>query len=332
MIVAGDIGGTKTVLGLFDKQNDLVHLVRQGTYSSPSHRSLEEILAEFLKQLPGPLRGGCFGVAGPILDGHCRTTNLPWELDERMLAAAIGAPRVKLLNDLEATAYGMLVLKPEELSVLNPGAQPARQGHVAVIAAGTGLGEGMLYWDGARHHPMASEGGHADFAPQNEEEVELLRYLWNKQGGHVSYERVLSGPGLYNVYSFLRERNHYQEPDWLAKMLKTADPSAVVSQLGLEGKDPLCESALEMFAVMYGSETGNLALKCLAVGGVYVAGGIAPKILPALQKNGNFLHGYLNKGRFRDLLEDIPVRVALNPLAPLLGAAHYAATLEGSAG
>src|SRR5438132_306887 len=212
MILAGDIGGTKTVVALFDEAGrDELRLVRDATFPSKEHKSLEEILATFLSQeRPKPtLRGACFGVAGAVIEGKCRTTNLPWQLDERDLARAVGAPRAKLLNDLEAAAYGMLYLRPDELCVLNAGL-PKRQGNVAVIAAGTGLGEAMLYWDGQRHHPMASEGGHADFAPQNDQEVELLRYLWENLGGHASYERVLSGPGFHNIYRFLRDRGYYQ--------------------------------------------------------------------------------------------------------------------------
>jgi glucokinase len=265
-------------------------------------------------------------VAGAVIEGKARTTNLPWQLDEKDLARAIGAPVAKLLNDLEAAAYGMLYLRSDELCILNPGSQPKRKGNVAVIAAGTGLGEAMLYWDGRRHNPLASEGGHADFAPQTDQEIELLRYLRDKYNGHVSFERVLSGPGYMNIYSFLRDRGYYPEPAWLAEKLKTGIPSATITQLGMAGEDPLCVATNDLFTSLYGAEAGNLALKCVAVGGVFVGGGIAPKMLGALQK-GNFLRGFTSKGRFSELMKNVEVSVALNPRAPLIGAAHFALRL-----
>jgi glucokinase len=327
MILAGDVGGTKTVVALFEERDDGLQLVRDGTFPSREHRSLEEILAKFLQGSSGvSLRAACFGVAGAVIEGKCRTTNLPWELDERELARAVGAPRGKLLNDLEAAAYGMLYLGEDELCVLQKGVRPKRHGNVAVVAAGTGLGEAMLYWDGERHHPMASEGGHADFAPRTDLEIELLRYLRGKCGGHVSWERVLSGPGGFNIYEFLRASGYAQEPAWLTEKLKTGDKSAILAQVGMANQDPQCVKALELFCSLYGAEAGNMALKCVAVGGVYIGGGIAPKLLPALQ-SGNFLRAFVDKGRFREFLEGIDVQVALNPRAPLLGAAHYALRL-----
>ncbi len=329
MILAGDIGGTKTVLGLFEESGGALTLVRDGTFPSRDYGSLEEILSQLLKdERELALRAGCFGVAGAVIDGKARTTNLPWQLDEEALAVAIRAPRVKLLNDLEAAAYGTLHLKPEEISPLQQGVRSKHRGNVAVIAAGTGLGEAMLFWDGARHHPIASEGGHADFAPRTDQEIELLRYLRAKFDGHVSYERVLSGPGFYNVYSFLRDRGHAPEPAWLKERLMGGDPSAAITQLALAGEDPLCMATLDLFAAIYGAEAGNLALKCVAVGGVYVGGGIAPKILQKLQ-DGTFLRAFTEKGRFSELMRSIEVNVALNPRAPLIGAAYYALRLCG---
>ncbi|HZY88350.1 MAG TPA: glucokinase [Gemmataceae bacterium] len=324
MILAGDVGGTKTVLALFDDAGGELRPVRDATFPSRDHASLEEIVAAFLAADEAvPPRAACFGVAGAVIDGKSQATNLPWHLDEGRLARAGGAPRAKLLNDLEATAYGMLHLRPDELAPLNPKAAAPRKGNVAVIAAGTGLGEAMLYWDGRRYHPIASEGGHGDFGPRTDQEIELLRYL-RQRHGHVSYERVLSGPGLHNVYNFLRDSGAHPEPAALAERLAAAaDPSAVISELALAGQEPLCAAALELFCTLYGAEAGNLALKCVAVG-VFVGGGIAPKILPALRK-GAFLRGFTDKGRFATLLEPVPVSVALNPRAALLGAAHYAA-------
>jgi len=324
MILAGDIGGTKTILALFEESDGALTLVRDRTFSSRDYGSLEEIVSQFLKDERGlVLRAGCFGVAGAVIDERSRTTNLPWELDEEKLADAILAPRVKLLNDLEATAYGVLHLKGDQLGLVNAGAKPKRKGNVAVIAAGTGLGEAMLYWDGSRYHPIASEGGHADFAPRTDQEIDLLRYLRARFGGHVSYERVLSGPGVYTIYSFLRDSGYAPEPDWLKERLTRGDPSATISQLGLAGENALCSATLDLFAAVYGAEAGNLALKCLAVGGVYVGGGIAPKILDKL-KDGTFVRGFTDKGRFSGLMESMEIRVVLNPRTALIGAAHFA--------
>jgi glucokinase len=327
MILAGDIGGTKTVIAHYSEESaSSLRQMRVATFKSRDHQSLEHILAAYLKESPRlSVRAGCFGVAGPVFDGKCHTTNLPWELDEPVLAQAIGAERVKLLNDLEAAGYGMLHLSAAEMCVLNLGRSPGRKGHAAVIAAGTGLGESILCWDGQRYHPMASEGGHVDFAPRTDQEVELLRYLRAKVGGRVSIERVLSGPGFYDLYCFLRDSGHAAEPPSLAQRLRGVDPDPIITQLGLAGEDPLCVATLELFSTLYGVEAGNLALKCLPTR-VFVGGGIAPKILPVLQK-GSFMRGFTDKGRFADFMKGIEVSVALNPAAPLVGAAHYALTM-----
>ncbi|MFQ5757383.1 MAG: glucokinase [Acidiferrobacterales bacterium] len=327
MILAGDIGGTKTVVGLFEKTvKGLCHL-HEATFVSKNYQSLEEILAEFLAgEAALRLTAACFGVAGPVIDGRSKTTNLPWELDEKTLSKTSGAPRFKLLNDLEAAAYGMLHLKADEFCVLNRGVEPHRHGNIAVIAAGTGLGEALLIWDGADHHPVASEGGHSDFAPRDAREIGLFSYLRDKHDSHVSYERVLSGPGIHNIYNYLRQSSGKPEPQWLQEKLRSGDPSAVISECGLDGGDAICVQTLELFASIYGAEAGNLALKCLAVGGVLVGGGIAPKLLPALEK-GDFMKGFAAKGRYAGLMASMPVRVALNPRAPIIGAAHYALRL-----
>jgi glucokinase len=329
MILAGDIGATKTLLALFDDAGGTLELQRDATFPSPESASLEAILARFLGGTPTPVRVACFGVPGVVTDGHCETTNLPWTLDERNLAQHIGATRVKLLNDLEAAAYGMLHLQPQELAPLNKGAHSGHRGNIAVIAAGTGLGEAMLIWDGSEHLPVATEGGHADFAPRTDRELDLQRYLRSKFDGHVSYERVLTGPGLHNVYNFLRDSNFAPEPAWLAEELIAGDPSAIIAENGLAGGDPLCVEALDLFVEAYGAEAGNMALRCLAVGGVFLGGGIAPKLLPALC-SGRFMQAFTAKGRFAELLHRIPVNVALNPRAPLLGAARYALRLVPS--
>ncbi len=326
LILAGDIGGTKTVIALYASDTSgtsapLQQLSLQ-TYPSNDYLSLESILQAFLAQHGAAgLRAACFGVAGAVVNGQCRTTNLPWAFSEQSLAEAIGIGKVKLLNDLEAAAYGMLFIGTDECITLNAGI-PGNTGNIAVIAAGTGLGEAMLYWDGERHHPIASEGGHSDFSPRSDREIELLKYLRQRFGGHVSCERVLSGPGLYNIYQFLRDSGYGSEPAWLSQELRAGDPSASISEHALSGRDPLCAAALDMFCSIYGAEAGNLALQCLSLGGVYIGGGIAPKIIPALS-SGAFLDAFLDKGRFAPLLKDMRVSIASNAQAPLLGAAHY---------
>jgi glucokinase len=326
MIIAGDIGGTKTVVALFEKSVEGLRLVRDARFASQDHRSLEEILEKFLHGTDPHLEVGCFGVAGPVIDGKAKTTNLPWELDERTLASACGVRRVKLLNDLEAAAYGMLHLNADEFCVLNDAQTKAQRGNIAIIAAGTGLGEALLFWDGEQYSPSASEGGHSDFAPRNAVEVGLLQYLQEKYEDHVSYERVLSGSGLFDLYRFLRESSGQPEPEWLKHKFKSGDPSAAVTEVGLAGRDPVCVRAIETFVSIYGAEAGNLALKYLALGGVIIGGGIAPKMLPVLQQ-GHFVNGFIAKGRYDSLLKTISVKVALNTRAPLLGAAHYALRL-----
>ncbi len=321
MILAGDVGGTKTALALFTGDaGDLVP-VRAAVLPSGDFPGLEAAVAHFLAEGPPvAVAAAAFGVPGPVIDGRCVTTNLPWEIDARRLTAAIPAPRVTLVNDLEATAHGLLALPPAALATLQPG-RP-RSGALALIAAGTGLGEAALAWDGGRHVVVASEGGHADFAPRGEVEDDLLRAL-RKEHGHVSYERVLSGPGLVAIYRFLRAADGGPEPAWLHDALARGDDAAVVADAALAGRDPVCARALDTFVAIYGAEAGNLALKVLAVGGVFLAGGIAPRILPAL-RGPAFLAAFRDKGRLTDLMASIPVHVVLEPRTALLGAARLA--------
>ncbi|OLB95480.1 MAG: glucokinase [Candidatus Rokubacteria bacterium 13_1_40CM_68_15] len=324
MILAGDVGGTKTVLALFDERAVPLAPVREATLASRQYARFEDALRSFLgDRRPGAIAAACFGVAGPVVDGRVVTTNLPWQLDEATLLLTIPTPRIKLLNDLEATAHGVLGLAPESLHTLQPGR--ARPGNIAVIAAGTGLGEALLVWDGSRYLIGPSEGGHADFGPRSEIEIDLLRFL-RKDFDHVSYERVVSGPGLLNIYRFVRATSGLAEPGWLAERIAAGDPSAAVAAAGLAGEDVDSARALEIFVSVYGAEAGNLALKGLTVGGVFVAGGIAPKILPRLS-DGPFLRSFRGKGRLADLLADIPIRVVLEPRAALLGAARVALDL-----
>jgi glucokinase len=327
-VLAGDIGGTKTLLALCERTADGLRTLRERSFPSQEHGSFDEIVENFLADGPrGEIGAGCFAVAGPVIDGRVKTTNLPWVMEEGPLARVIGAPKVKLLNDLAGTAFGMLFLADEDRHVLNQGTRKLLDGNVVVIAAGTGLGEAMLYFDGERHHPIASEGGHGDFAPQTDQEVELLKYLRERFGGHVSYERILAGPGLYNLYCFLRDTGFAEEPAELRQALEAAaDPSPVISKRGVERSDALCTEALDLFCRIYGAEAGNFAMRFLAVGGVFVGGGIAPKILPALRR-GQFMEAYTQKGRFTPLMQSIPVHVCLDPKAALHGAARYGARL-----
>lgn len=328
MILAGDVGGTKTNLALFANQDRRVTPINLRTFPSQQYPRLEAILEEFLSGHAGDLTGACFGIAGPVVDGRCQATNLPWVVDARTLQRTLKLADVSLINDLEATAYGIPALPEEAFAVLNPG-EPHLHAPIAVVAAGTGLGEVALIWDGARYRTIASEGGHTDFAPRNLLEIELCRFLLDTFN-HTSYERVLSGPGLLNIYRFLKDVGQGEEPAWLAEQLAAGDPSAVISEHALSRRSVLCEKALELFVSIYGAEAGNLALKLLSRGGVYLGGGIAPKILQKLQE-GIFMKAFTGKGRLSSLLSRIPVRVILEERAALYGAASYGWSLAAIA-
>ncbi|MDD2893552.1 MAG: glucokinase [Halothiobacillaceae bacterium] len=328
MFLAGDIGGTKTVLALYSLHEGALVREKEASFPSREHARFEDIVDLFLGAHRPALHGASFGVAGPIVDRRCVTTNLPWVLDERELEVRLDCP-VRLLNDLEAAALGMLHLSAEQRVSLSH-ARRGKEGMMAVIAAGTGLGEALLFWDGARYHAQPTEGGHCSFAPTSADEDALLDYMRNQLGGHVSVERVLSGPGLFNIWRFLRDTERgAMDAATMQAIEIAADPSAEIARHAIAGSDPVCVHAMDMFAHIYGAEAANLALKSLAIGGVLVGGGIAPKILPFLQR-GAFMDGFLNKGRFRGLLETIPVEVVLEPRAPLLGAAHTARSLARS--
>ena len=296
------------------------------TYPSQQYPGLAEIALAFLEEAPGRLRHACFGIAGPVRGGRVEATNLPWVVDAAALAERLGAPQLVVINDLEANAWGLAALGDGDFAVLQPGhASPT--GNAAVISAGTGLGEAGLVWDGRRHRPVASEAGHADWAPQDELQLALWRFL-AAEVGHVSIERVLSGPGLHNIYRFLRDDQGLAEPAWLADALRTDGPAPVIAQAGLDGRAEICMRALDLFVSIYGAEAGNLGLRMLATAGVFLGGGIAPRILPALQGR-RFLDAFARKGRLQRLLEDVPVRVVLNDRAALLGAARRAALEAG---
>ena len=321
MILAGDIGGTNTRLALFTGQGERPEPVMEGTFASREHPDLITVVKKFLSSRDVPIDVACFAVAGPVQQGRSRATNLPWLVDAQRLERELRIKTVHLLNDLEANAFGIALLPAEDLVVLNQGALDA-SGNAAVIAAGTGLGEAGLYWDGRQHHPFACEGGHSSFAPTDHLQLELLSYLM-REFSHVSWERVVSGPGLLSIYQFLRETGRGEEPAWLAAELRRDDPAAVISQAALAGTNALCEQALDLFVALYGAEAGNVALKIMATGGVYVGGGIAPKIIKKLMEP-RFMEAFVAKGRLQPLVQDIPVRVIMNDKTALLGAARFA--------
>jgi glucokinase len=323
MILAGDAGGTKTILALFEIEDGGFLSLKKQQYSSRNYQTFTELLASFLSDADcGQIIAACIGVAGPIVNGDCETTNLPWVLTKKAISEQLGTQNVWLLNDLEATAWGVLDLPEQHFVELNPDAQ-WQPGNSAVVAAGTGLGEAIIVWDGTTHHVIATEGGHTDFAPNNEQEIALLKYMMEKHPEHVSFERLISGEGLNNIYQFLKTHKYAPAlPETEQKMTKR-DPAAVIGEAGIEGNDVLCVEALSLFCRLYGAESGNLALKCLPYAGIYLAGGIGAKILPFLKK-GEYLHGFLAKGRCRSILQKISVKVCTNPEVALLGALSYA--------
>ena len=322
MILAGDIGGTNARLAYFQPQNGHLQLVSERVFPSREHSEFGEIVTQFLDDSGTRPEVACFGIAGPVRNGRVETSNLPWVIEQAGLAKQIHLPATLLINDLEASAWGIGALSASDLVPLNRVAGAA-VGNQAVVAPGTGLGEAGLFWDGTRHHVFACEGGHTDFAPRNELQIELLRHL-KARFGHVSYERVLSGPGLVNVYEFLRDSGCGKESAEFAAKLKMSDPAAAISCAALDGSSELAEKALDVWISVYGAEASNLALKTMATGGLYLAGGITPKILSKLT-GALFMESFLDKGRLRPLVEAIPVQVVTNDKAGLLGAARCAA-------
>lgn len=326
MILAGDIGGTHTRIAFFEETAGKLNLTLERIYPSRDHKGLDEILSLFLSDGHANIDRVCFGVAGPVIHDRVSTPNLPWIVEGLKLAKEIGVPQVTLINDLMAHASGVDDLVEEDFVALNK--LDRQPGNAAMIAAGTGLGEAGIYWDGAHRWPFPCEGGHCDFAPRNDLEIALLEYLL-KKCGRVSYERVISGQGLKNIHDFLRDSGKAEEPPWLKKELESAaDPAALISQYGMQGKAAICEASLDIFVSVYGAEAGNLALKIMATGGLFVSGGIAAKILPRLTK-GAFLQAFVSKGRLQPLLETIPLKVIVNDRVGLIGAARYAVQHAG---
>ena len=321
VVLAGDIGGTKALLALAESDGADVRIVEEARYPSREFAGLAAIVADFLARVRTPVAAACFGVPGAVLDGSCTTPNLPWVLTERELAETARVPAVRLINDFAAAAVGVLATPPAGLATLQPG-EPAPHGTMAVLGAGTGLGQALLLWDGRRYRVHPTEGGHGGFAPEGELQRELLAHL-EASFSPVSVERVVSGPGLVRVYRYLVGRGVASSPE-VARSMDEDDPGAVIGRHALAHTDPACEQALDLFAAAFGAEAGNLALRSLATGGVYVAGGIAPKILAKL-RDGAFLDAFRRKGRMRGLVEKIPLRVVLEERTGLLGAALEAA-------
>ncbi len=321
MILAGDVGGTKVHLALYDFTDGKLTHQRENRFPARDYSGLEAIVREFLGG--DKASAACFGVPGPVRDGRLRLTNLPWTLDSRQLAKQLEIDHVFLINDLEANGYGIAELQPDQIYTLSEG-DPSQIGNRALIAAGTGLGEGLLTWNGRSHTPYPSEGGHADYAPRNEDEIDLLRFLKQKYNGRISWERVVSGMGMTGIYEFLRDVRGMTVPKWLAEQIGAAsDCNSVITEMALTGKSEICVKTLDMFVSAYGAEAGNLALKILSVGGLYIGGGIAPRILEKL-KDGTFLKAFIDKGRLSQLLINMPVRVILESRAAVMGAAAYA--------
>lgn len=320
-ILAGDIGGTTTRLAVINVSGRQLDTLVKATYPSQQYASLNEIIADFQDTHQHTMHAACFGVAGPVQQQTANITNLPWQVSASSIADHTDINRVSLLNDLEATAWGLRTLKAKDVFTLQQGDQEAT-GNAAIIAAGTGLGEAGFYFDGHKHNPFACEGGHTDFSPQTELDMALLRSL-QTQHEHVSWERVLSGAGLVSMHECLCQLRQRPMPDWLLQAMREGDAAAAISEAAQQGRDATSAEALDLFVHLYGVEAGNLALKIMATGGLYIAGGIAPKILQQMQ-SGTFIKAFLAKGRMQGLLERIPVRVVLNHEAALQGAAVYA--------
>jgi glucokinase len=326
MILAGDVGGTKVHLALYNFEGGRLNAIRDHRYPAHDYARLDDVVTEFLSAGDVERKNvaaACFGCPGPVRDGRLKLTNLPWTLDARELSQSLSIEHIFLINDLEANGYGIPELAPEKIYTLHEGDGTAL-GHRGLIAAGTGLGQALLIYDGkGRHLPIPSEGGHCDFAARNETEIAMLEYLRKTLKGRVSFERVVSGLGIKNVYAFLRDDQKLDEPAWLRERLEREDPNAVIGECAENGSSWICFETLRIFSAAYGAETGNVALKVLATGGMYLGGGIAPKILKTL-KSGAFMEAFLDKGRMSSLLQSIPVRIILDDSCALLGAAAYA--------
>ena len=323
MILAGDVGGTKVHLALYNFEGGRLKQVRDEKFPSHEFATLDGAVEKFLAgSRRDEIIAACFGCPGPVRDGRLKLTNLAWTLDQNDLAKSLSIQHILLINDLEANGYGIPELAPESIVTLHDGDMTA-VGHRGLIAAGTGLGQALLIWDGKTHRPIPSEGGHCDFAARTDREIGLLQYLRKTLDGRVSWERVVSGLGIKNIYAYLRDVGKLDEPEWLRDRMAAEDPNAVIGSCADDGSSVLCVETMQTFAAAYGAETGNIALKVLATGGMYLGGGIAPKSLKTLG-SGGFVQAFLDKGRLAPVLESIPVRVILDETCALLGAAAYA--------
>ncbi len=327
MILAGDVGGTKVHLALYEFSSGKLKQVRQHRFPAHEFGSLDEVVLRFLTEGgtdAAKIEAACFGCPGPVRDGRIKLTNLPWSLDVRELRESLKIEHIFLINDLEANGYGINELSEDAIFTLHPG-DPASVGHRGLVSAGTGLGVALLIYDPIKqtHTPVPSEGGHVDFAPRNDKEIALLQYLQKTLGGRASFERVVAGIGIKNVYAFLRDDQKMDEPAWLKERMEKEDPNSVIGHCAEDGSSPLCAETMSMFASAYGAMAGNVALTVLAMGGIYLGGGIAPKTLKTLQ-NGEFMKAFLDKGRMDSILKSVPVRVILDDTCALLGTAAYA--------
>ena len=323
MILAGDVGGTKVHLALYAFEDGRLKPVRDARFPAHEFTSLDAVVEKFLgSEEREQIVASCFGVPGPVRDGRLKLTNLPWELGAHDIARSLHIEHIFLINDLEANGYGIPELAPESICTLAAG-DPAAYGHRGLIAAGTGLGQALLIWDGRTHRPIPSEGGHCDFAARTDREVGLFKYLQRTLNGRVSWERVVSGIGIKNIYEYLRDVEKLEEPAWLRDRMAAEDPNAVIGTCAEDGSSQLCFETMQLFASAYGAEAGNLALKVLALGGIYLGGGIAPKMIKTLN-SGGFMEAFLDKGRLSAVLKTIPVRIILDDACALLGAAAFA--------
>ena len=331
MILAGDVGGTKVHLALYEFATGKLKCIRSHKFPAHEFASLDEVVLRFLGEgdhgaatSPDLIEAACFGCPGPVRDGRIKLTNLPWSLDVRDLRESLKIAHIFLINDLEANGYGIGELSEEAIYTLHPG-DPASVGHRGLVSAGTGLGVALLIYDPIKqkHLPLPSEGGHVDFAPRNDREIAMLKYLQGTLNGRVSFERVVAGIGIKNVYAFLRDDQKIEEPDWLRERMEHEDPNSVIGHCAENGSSKLCMETMSMFASSYGAMAGNVALSVLATGGIYLGGGIAPKTLKTLQAGG-FMEAFHDKGRMEGILQSIPVRVILDDTCALLGTAAYA--------
>ena len=327
IVLAGDIGGTQTRIALFEV--DGIHLTPliEKVYSSNAFPAFDLIIKDFISIEKFQAGSICFGIAGPVRDGLCETTNLPWSIDSKKIEQTIGIEHTTLINDLEANAWGIQTLSADDFCQINPGSKSAR-GNACIISAGTGLGEAGMFWDGNRHHPYASEGGHCGFSATTEQQFRLLQFLQQRYK-HVSWERVVSGLGIVNIFEFLINDTGQDLPDWFLHQKQHGDPAAAISQMSVDNRCPLSAATIDLFVHCFAIEAGNLALKTLAMGGVYIGGGIAPKLLEHLKKPA-FFEAFRKKGRMTELLTAMPINVILNDQTALYGSALCGANQNNS--